>query len=436
MDDVHSRGGELTVGLVEDGRGRFGAQASQVDAPAPGRAGNQRQHVGQRVPTAHLELAQRHDDEHRPFERTRQEPEQRERVVVRPLQVVQQDDHRRCRSRRADEVSDRLEAIELVRRLWFAEAPRVDPSDPGEHPDGRKPRPERWCGAALVTPPPRDHRAPIDGDPRDLFGEPGLADPRLSFEHDEARRASGLSECRGELAQLGVAAFEGRPGEHGFADVGRRHARRRELEAGVVGKDRRFEVAQLAARLDAELFPQRRGRLVQRAQRVGLPPRAVERERELVLQVLTERVQCHHLGELRTDRRMATEQQVGGEPILQGGEPALLQPCAQCEHPFDVDEVSKHRAAPQRIGLEQQLASGCGLRISEQRMPAIGEALEPVQVDVVRVDDEPVAGLVECELSARRFDDAAQTRHVGLQRSVRRRRRCIAPDRHRSANRP
>ena len=61
-------------------------------------------------------------------------------------------------------------------------------------------------------------------------------------------------------------------------------------------------------------------------ERVGLAAAAVEREHQLAAQALAEHVLGDQRLELRHQLVMAAERQVGVDPILERGQPELLQP--------------------------------------------------------------------------------------------------------------
>ena len=70
--------------------------------------------------------------------------------------------------------------------------------------------------------------------------------------------------------------------------VGERLAR--QLERGVLAQDRLLESLQRRARIDSELVPQMLSRLPVGLERLGLTPAAVQREHQLAVQPLAQRM--------------------------------------------------------------------------------------------------------------------------------------------------
>ena len=102
--------------------------------------------------------------------------------------------------------------------------------------------------------------------------------------------------------------------------------RRGRIERGVLAQDALLELLERAARLEAELVPQPNRAAPVRIESLGLPPRAVEREHELLEQMLAERMRRDERVELGTSSRSTTEREVGVDPSLERSEPSFLQP--------------------------------------------------------------------------------------------------------------
>jgi hypothetical protein len=200
-----------------------------------------------------------------------------------------------------------------------------------------------------------------------------------------------------------------------------------------VGEDRRLQLADPAARVDAELVAQRSAHLVDRSQGFGLTARPVEGEREMAPQLLPQRMVGDELRQLPDDRRVPAEGEVGGEPVLDRGEASILESCRGATGELLVRELDQGWPAPQcdRLGETfTRLRRGSGV---EQLPTLVGEALEAAEVDLLRVDVEPVAGGFPDEglrllpAASAGFDRASQAGDVGLQRPRRRARRSFAP---------
>ena len=66
--------------------------------------------------------------------------------------------------------------------------------------------------------------------------------------------------------------------------------------------------------------------------------------------------------------------------------------------------------------------------MAERRSTVAEELLEPIQIDLIRVEPDEVAGTLSDEDLARRAEQLAQLRHVDLDRVRGRRRRVFTPE--------
>ena len=120
-----------------------------------------------------------------------------------------------------------------------------------------------------------------------------LADALRAEHRDEATAPiDGVEPRRAQPGQLGVASDERRARPTRAAPAARTGAGSPpvQVQARVLIEDRGFELAQLATGLDAQLLGQRRSGPPVGAERVALPPRAVQREHQLRPQPLPELV--------------------------------------------------------------------------------------------------------------------------------------------------
>ena len=144
-------------------------------------------------------------------------------------------------------------------------------------------------------------------------------------------RSSASSCSRPTSVSTGDEGRRGSPHRHlgralggyvGTCVRGRSGGRTSRLRGGVESRRLRehlgLELAQGTARVDAELVGQRLAGPPQRAQRVGLPVRAIEREREQPPALLAQRVAGDEVLQLRHQRRALAPVQPGRELLLVG----------------------------------------------------------------------------------------------------------------------
>ena len=110
----------------------------------------------------------------------------------------------------------------------------------------------------------------------------------------------------------------------------------------------------------------------------------------------------HRLGQLARDQLVTAHQQLGLEPVLERHEPALLEPARQAAKGVELAHLGQRRASPQAVGRHQQLASRRRVAALECGTAPVGGVLEAPGVDLLALDDQPVAGRLLHEYSARR----------------------------------
>jgi hypothetical protein len=155
-----------------------------------------------------------------------------------------------------------------------------------------------------------------------------------------------------------------------------------------VSQDALLQSAELVVRLQSELARQRPAGVPVDRQRIGLAPRAVQREHQLSAEALVQRMLGDELFQLRNDRVVSTELEVGVDSPLEQLEPQLLEAedLRPCER--HVCELRKRRPAPESERLVQQHRTLGSRRFCRKREGR----LRPVGVDRRRVDGERVAG--------------------------------------------
>ena len=122
----------------------------------------------------------------------------------------------------------------------------------------------------------------------------------------------------------------------------------------VLAQDRGLERLELRAWVDAELLDERLARGAVGRERVGLAPRAVEREHELRARSLAQRLRCDERLELGDELGVAPEREVRLDPLLERDEPELLEPGDLGLGERLVEEVRERRPAPERERLAQR----------------------------------------------------------------------------------
>ena len=128
-------------------------------------------------------------------------------------------------------------------------------------------------------------------------------------------------------------------------------------ESGLVLlEDRPLEPPQLLPRLEPELLVEQAAAGLVDGERLGLAAAAVEREHELAAQALAQRVLADEPLQLGHELRVAAELEVGVDPLLERGEPLLLEAGAlgACERRV---ELGERRPAPERERLTRAAAA-------------------------------------------------------------------------------
>jgi hypothetical protein len=164
-----------------------------------------------------------------------------------------------------------------------------------------------------------------------------------------------------------------------------------EQERLVLAEDRRLELAELPAGLDAELLDERLARGVVSGQRVCLPPRPVERKHELRTRALAEGLHLDEGLELGQQLRMSAEGEVGLDPPFEGDGTELFDARDLRLGERLVDEVRKRRATPERERLAQRAFRCDRIASVECCATFVREAFEAADIDALTVELELVA---------------------------------------------
>ena len=192
--------------------------------------------------------------------------------------------------------------------------------------------------------------------------------------------------------------------------------RRFELQLGVLAKDRPLELLKRRARLDSELVDERPARVLIDGEGLGLPARPVQRGHQTHPQVLAERVLGDECLELCDQLVVAPEREVGIDSQLDRRQPDLLEPGDRGLREVLVGKVRERRAPPERERVAQPCRRLRGPTAAEQAPALVHQPLEAMEIQVVGLDPEDVAGGPGLQHVLRKR--LAESRDVDPQRTV------------------
>ena len=187
-----------------------------------------------------------------------------------------------------------------------------------------------------------------------------------------------------------------------------------------------LELLQFEARLDPELLAERLSRPAVELERVGLAARAVERQHQLRPRPLAERLARDELLQLGDQARVPPEREVGLDPLLERGEPSVLEPRPRVSREGLGLELGERCAAPELERLGKALSRGLRVAGDQELAPLSDEALEAIEIELALFDAQRVARrLREQPICPERF---SQLRDVALEGFRRGFRRLLAPE--------
>ena len=196
------------------------------------------------------------------------------------------------------------------------------------------------------------------------------------------------------------------------------------IERRVLVEHGPLERPELGPRLDPEVLDRRLARRPVGGERVGLAAGPVEREHLLGPEPLAVRMVGGERIELRHERRVAPELEVGVDPLLERGEPELLEAQPRRDPERLTVELRERRAAPQRECLVEQ---GRPLTHVPRRARFVAQRGEAVEVERAVLDGEHITGRPRCQRGAARSECLPKTRDVHLERRPRRLGGRVAP---------
>src|SRR5262245_26654608 len=203
-------------------------------------------------------------------------------------------------------------------------------------------------------------------------------DPEQEQWDDDQRRSS--------MPQVGTRADgrvfgDGRPGV-----TGRRFERR------VVREDRSFQILELPAGFEAQLFREHSPRVLVGGERVGLAPRAVEGQHQLRAEALAQRVLTGERLELDDELFVSTERELAVDPSSERVETLFSETFNLVARERFERYVRKRGAAPERKRLAVEGRGMLRLAVHGKRTRLDYAAPEAGDVERVRLNTEHVAG--------------------------------------------
>ena len=170
--------------------------------------------------------------------------------------------------------------------------------------------------------------------------------------------------------------------------------------------------------IGAELIGEHPAGVLERGQRLGPPSAARQRPHELPAQPLPQGMRGHQRHQLHGERLVPAKTQRRLDLVFDGGQAKLIQPRRLGPGEGRIAYVGQRRAPPQVECLAQQRSRPCLITGGECPAAVRCQPHEPVRVDVVAVDSEPVARRLELHqrpLAAAVDQGLAQPGDLGLQ---------------------
>ena len=239
-------------------------------------------------------------------------------------------------------------------------------------------------------------RGPTQGDPPLDGAGRGVERHDRTLAGDDHRRAAGLvvvheQQDGGSCGRQGEKDG-GRTGEQqSAAAAARRPAARGRVDDLVVREDRLLDPLQLGARLEPELADQHAAGVGVHIERLRLAARPVEREHQLDTETLAVGVLAHQPAQLADELGVAADREVGVDPRLYCLEPFLLEPRQRIAGKRLADKVGERLAPPELECGAQDTRRLLGAAFVEEPPAFRAEALEPREVELLRVDREHVS---------------------------------------------
>jgi hypothetical protein len=216
------------------------------------------------------------------------------------------------------------------------------------------------------------------------------------------------------------------------APAKRRTATSLKLQRGILLQDRLLEPPHRWARLEAQFVVQQRAPGPICRQHVRLATGPIQRQHQLLAQPLAQREARQQRLQLRHQRAIAPQRQLGLDAFLHGRQSDVLEPAN-----LDVDgqpciQVGERRPAPHRKRGRQALRRALRRPGVKRATAFVEQPLKAIYVELVRRDAQQIPRR-SCEQSGLAVllatEHLAQAMDVGVERMGRARRRLIAPQR-------
>jgi hypothetical protein len=289
---------------------------------------------------------------------------------------------------------------------------------------------ERLVGhhAVLVRTPEQDRPAVGLQAGGRLGEQAGLADPRVPGQQHEPAAAAERACDAGDLGQLALPAGQRRlPGALERGRERHRVARSRgsgggrAVEPWVLLEDLLLEPAQLGARRLSELAVERVAQAAVCGQRLGLPAAAIQREHQVAVEALAQRMLVDEPLEPRHGRCVVAERELRLQRQLERLEAALGELRDVGLRERRVAQVGQRiLGAPQGQRVGEQARRRASVARAQALPPRVDERAEAVDVELVGLQLEHVGRALGLQDRVR--ERPPQTRDVdvdGLRRLVR-----------------
>ena len=209
----------------------------------------------------------------------------------------------------------------------------------------------------------------------------------------------------------------------------RRHRSGDGSEIRVLTDDATLEVLQRGRGLETHLVAEEAPIVLERTERLDVATRAIQREHELRTRLLVERMRRDERLELADELRVLAEREAEVVALPDRRETKPLQANGQRSHELVIGELGERRPAPQTQRVRQQRHRVRRIRLGEHARSG-DHRLEARGVQLRGADSQHVARrLAQQHRSGGlpRIHDTSQSRHVGLERAQRIRRRAVRP---------